>query len=149
MRYSPSRSSASAPRWARPCRRTRGGGARGTCLGVRDVAAGPGQRVAERLAVDPRTRGGGDEAALPPQERARRERVREQAGGIVAYATDADLMLAVFSWSGRVWAVALAPPGAPPREVAVPRPPPDPPPPPPRTPRALLPPRPLRFSPPP
>ncbi len=78
----------------------------------------------ERLAADPRTLGGpalGDdaEADLPPEERARRERVREQAGGIVAYATDADLTLAVFSWSGRVWAVDVTQPGAAPYEVAV------------------------------
>src|ERR1700757_2840726 len=65
--------------------------------------------------------GGGAERALPREERARRERVREQAGGIVAYATDADLTVAVFSWSGRVYAVDLAA-DADPREVAVPGP---------------------------
>ena len=97
--------------------RTRGGSDPVTCLWVLDVTDGT-----ERLVADPRTLGG-DEADLPPEERARRERVREQAGGIVAYATDADLTLAVFSWSGRVWAADLsrrarsptrwrAPPGA-------------------------------------
>ena len=65
--------------------RTQGGGDPVTCLWVLDVGDGP-----ERLVADPR-RLGGDEEDLPPQERARRERVREQAGGIVAYATDADL----------------------------------------------------------
>ena len=99
--------------------RTQGGGDPVTCLWVLDVGRGP-----ERLVADPRTLGG-DEEDLPPQERARRERVREQAGGIVAYATDADLVTAVFSWSGRVYAVDLTGPDAnpsTPHEVAVPSP---------------------------
>ena len=94
--------------------RTQGGGDPVTCLWVLDVADGT-----ERLVADPRTLGGGDEADLPPEERARRERVREQAGGIVTYATDKDLALAVFPWSGRVWAVDLSQPGAIASEVAV------------------------------
>jgi dipeptidyl-peptidase 4 len=94
--------------------RTQGGGDPVTCLWVLDVADGT-----ERLVADPRTLGGGDEADLPPEERARRERVREQAGGIVTYATDQDLALAVFPWSGRVWAVDLSQPGAIASEVAV------------------------------
>ena len=96
--------------------RTQGGGDPVTCLWVLDIGRGP-----ERLVADPRTLGG-DEEDLPPQERARRERVREQAGGIVAYATDADLTVAVFSWSGRVYAVDLARADAFPQEVAVPAP---------------------------
>jgi dipeptidyl-peptidase-4 len=96
--------------------RTRDGGDPVTCLWLLDVGNGP-----ERLVADPRTLGG-DEEDLPPQERARRERVREQAGGIVAYATDADFTVAVFSWSGRVYAVDLTRAGAEPREVAVPAP---------------------------
>src|ERR1035441_5255611 len=82
-----------------------------TCLWVLDVGSGT-----ERLAVDPRTLSG-DEENLPPAERARRERAREQAGGIVAYTTDADLTVAVFAWSGRVWAVDLTSPEVPTREV--------------------------------
>jgi dipeptidyl-peptidase-4 len=96
--------------------RTKGGGDPVTCLWVLDVGSG-----AERLVADPGTMGGGEED-LPPQERARRERVREQAGGVVAYATDADLTVAVFSWSGRVWAVDLVRADAAPHEVAVPGP---------------------------
>ncbi len=96
--------------------RTQGGGDPVTCLWVLDVGRGP-----ERLVADPRTLGG-DEEDLPPQERARRERVREQAGGIVAYATDAALEVAVFSWSGRVYAVDLTRAEASPHEVAVPSP---------------------------
>ena len=95
--------------------RTKGGGDPVTCLWTLDVETG-----AERLAADPRTLGG-DERDLPPEERARRERVREQAGGIVTYATDADLTVAVFGWSGRVFAVDLAA-NTDPREVAVPGP---------------------------
>jgi len=96
--------------------RTRGGGDPVTCLWVLDVGSGT-----ERLVADPRTLGG-EEQDLPPEERARRERVREQAGGIVAYATDADLTMAVFPWSGRVWAVDLNRQDAVPNEVEVPGP---------------------------
>src|ERR1700757_476419 len=95
--------------------RTRGGGDPVTCLWMLDVGRGT-----EQLIADPRALGG-DEQDLPPEERARRERVREQAGGIVAYATDADLTVAVFSWSGRGYAGGLAA-AADPREVAVPGP---------------------------
>ncbi len=95
--------------------RTKGGGDPVTCLWVLDVGTG-----AERLVSDPRALGG-DEQDLPPEERARRERVREQAGGIVAYATDADLTVAVFSWSGRVYLADVAG-DADLREVAVPDP---------------------------
>src|SRR3954447_2416026 len=41
----------------------------------------------ERLVVDPTTLGGADN--VPPEERARRERARETASGVVAYAADA------------------------------------------------------------
>jgi dipeptidyl-peptidase-4 len=40
---------------------------------------------------------------LPPEERARRERTREQASGVVNYATDRDLRLAAFALSGRLF----------------------------------------------
>src|SRR6185369_8969499 len=40
------------------------------------------------------------DADLPPQERARRERTREQAGGIVSYATNADASMAAFALAG-------------------------------------------------
>ena len=96
--------------------RTKGGGDPVTCLWTLDVETG-----AERLVADPRTLGG-DERDLPPEERARRERVREQAGGIVTYATDTDLTVAVFGWSGRVFAVDLTQTDAAAREVAVPGP---------------------------
>src|ERR1700735_758509 len=62
--------------------RSRAGDARVTCLG--EAATAPG---AERLVADPRALGA-DEETLPPEERARRERVRETAAGIVGSATD-------------------------------------------------------------
>jgi dipeptidyl-peptidase-4 len=96
--------------------RTKGGDDPVTCLWVLDVGSGT-----ERLVSDPRALGG-DERDLPPEERARRERVREQAGGIVAYATDADLTVAVFGWSGRVFAVGLTHADAAAHELAVPGP---------------------------
>ena len=81
--------------------RTNSGADPVTCLWALDVASGQ-----ERLVADPRTLGA-DEDDLPPQERARRERVREQAGGIVAYATDQAVTVAVFALSGHVYAVPL------------------------------------------
>jgi dipeptidyl-peptidase 4 len=72
-----------------------------TCLWELDVATGT-----ERLVVDPLALGA-DEENLPPEERARRERVRENAAGIVAYATDKAATLAVFALSGQVYAVGL------------------------------------------
>jgi dipeptidyl-peptidase-4 len=80
-----------------------------TCLWELNLASGE-----ERLVADPRALGA-DEENLPPEERARRERVRESAAGIVAYATDRAAGLAVFALSGQVYAVALGDAGATPR----------------------------------
>jgi dipeptidyl-peptidase 4 len=82
-----------------------------TCLWVLDVVSGR-----ERLVADPRTLHAGEEE-LAPAERARRERVREQAGGVVAYATDADVTVAAFTLSGQVYAAGLTEGSAPAREV--------------------------------
>jgi dipeptidyl-peptidase-4 len=81
--------------------RSRAGDDPVTCLWEADTVTG-----AERLVADPRALGA-DEENLPPEERARRERVRETAAGIVAYATDRAGALAVFALSGRVYAVPL------------------------------------------
>ena len=81
--------------------RSRAGDDPVTCLWEADVATG-----AERVVADPRSLGV-DEDNLPPEERARRERVRETAAGVVAYATDRDLRLAVFALSGQVYAAPL------------------------------------------
>ncbi|MER5260914.1 prolyl oligopeptidase family serine peptidase [Actinosynnema sp. NPDC002837] len=49
-----------------------------------------------------------DPEDLSPEERARRERTRESAAGIVGYATDGDARQAVFALSGRLFVVELA-----------------------------------------
>jgi dipeptidyl-peptidase 4 len=81
--------------------RTKSGDDPVTCLWEADADSG-----AERLVADPRALGA-DEENLPPEERARRERVRETAGGIVSYATDRQQTIAVFPLSGQVYAVRL------------------------------------------
>ena len=91
--------------------RTRSGDDPVTCLWEADAATG-----AERLVADPKELGA-DDAKLPPQERARRERVRETATGIVSYATDAKAALAVFALSGQVYAAPLGDKTAPVRLV--------------------------------
>ena len=97
--------------------RSRGGTDAVTCLWSLDVATGQ-----ERLVADPRTLEAGSDEDLPPEERARRERAREQAGGIVAYATDRAAALASFALSGRPHVVDLLPGGAPPRPLDAPGP---------------------------
>ena len=92
--------------------RTKSGDDPVSCLW--EAAAGTG---AERLVADPRALGADDEN-LPPEERARRERVRETGSGIVAYATDERHALAVFALSGQVYAAPLGDPAATPRLVA-------------------------------
>ncbi|MFO7398436.1 MAG: prolyl oligopeptidase family serine peptidase [Actinomycetales bacterium] len=82
--------------------RTRSGTDPVTCLWELDVATGE-----ERLIADPRTLGA-DEENLPPEERARRERKREAAGGVVAYATDERAGKAVFALSGEIHLADLA-----------------------------------------
>jgi dipeptidyl-peptidase-4 len=72
-----------------------------TCLWQLDVATGT-----ERLVADPRALGASEEN-LSPQERARRERTRETAAGIVAYATDKASTMAAFALSGQVYVVGL------------------------------------------
>jgi dipeptidyl-peptidase 4 len=62
--------------------------------------------AAERLVADPLALGG-DAEDLPPAERARRERTRERAGGIVAYATDPSLTVATFALGGRLFVADL------------------------------------------
>ncbi|MGB3439246.1 MAG: prolyl oligopeptidase family serine peptidase [Actinophytocola sp.] len=62
-----------------------------------DVATGEETRLA-----DPDVLLGGHEE-LSPEERTRRERSREQAGGVVGDATDADVRIAAFALSGKVF----------------------------------------------
>lgn len=83
------------------------------CLWVLDVETGT-----ERLVADPRVLlSDGDDVDLPPEEKARRERSREGAGGIVAYATDEHVTVAAFALAGRLFGAALISGVA--REIAV------------------------------
>ena len=97
-------------------------------LWVLDVAAG-----VERLVADPRhlagpsdrgaddgggdrddeNAGGDDGGDVPAAERARRERVRETAEGIVSYDVDDTLTTAAFALGGRLWRVSLLDRGPP------------------------------------
>ena len=62
----------------------------------------------ERLVVDPRALAHDSLAdGVPPDEQARRERRRELAGGIVAYAVDLNANLATFALSGMLWMADL------------------------------------------
>jgi dipeptidyl-peptidase 4 len=76
--------------------RTKAGDDPFTCLWVLDVASGK-----ERCVYDPREHGG-VEAELTEAERARRERMRERARGVTAYACDRDVRRAVFVDGGRL-----------------------------------------------
>jgi len=83
--------------------RSQGGADPANCLWALDLATGE-----ERKVADPRELSGPASEQVPPEERARRERAREMAGGIVAYACDRDVKSAVFSLSGQVWWAPLA-----------------------------------------
>ncbi len=71
------------------------------CLWTLDLDTGE-----ERLVADPRLLEGGED--LPPEERARRERSREQAGGVVGYATDRPVTTAAFALSGQLYLAGFA-----------------------------------------
>jgi dipeptidyl-peptidase-4 len=62
-----------------------------------DVATGAETRLADPVALL-----GGDEE-LSAEERARRERSREQGGGVIGNAVDADVRVAAFALSGKVF----------------------------------------------
>jgi dipeptidyl-peptidase 4 len=84
--------------------RSRGGTDPLTCLWTLDVATGE-----ERLVADPAELSGPDgDADLPPEERARRERSREQAGGVVGYATDRPVTMAAFALGGQLYVTEFA-----------------------------------------
>ena len=72
------------------------------CLWALDVPTGQ-----ERLIVDPKALGDPGEEHLSADERSRRERARETAGGIVAYAADPALGMAAFALSGGLFVADL------------------------------------------
>jgi dipeptidyl-peptidase-4 len=80
--------------------RSQGGTDPATCLWVLDTGTGD-----ERLVADPAALAAGGD--IPAQEKARRERSREQAAGIVAFATDTALNLAAFTLAGQVYVAGL------------------------------------------
>ncbi len=90
--------------------RSRAGDDPVTCLWSLDAPSGE-----ERLLADP-ARLVPAEEAVPPEEMARRERLREHSAGIVDYATDRTARIATFALSGRLW---LAGDGGDTRELAV------------------------------
>lgn len=73
-----------------------------TCLWVLDPATGD-----ERLVADPETLLAGAGEELTDEERARRERSRQGAAGIVGFAVDGELRLAAFALSGRLFVADL------------------------------------------
>ncbi len=93
--------------------RSRGGADPVTCLWALDLATGTERLVADPLALD-----AADED-LPPEERRRRERSREQAGGIVGYGTDRAVTTAAFTLAGRLFVADLVD-GSPPQSIATP-----------------------------
>ncbi|MGH9086404.1 MAG: prolyl oligopeptidase family serine peptidase [Acidimicrobiales bacterium] len=86
-----------------------------TALWVLDL---PGDT--ERCVVDPRRLLADGQGDLPPEERARRERARESAAGLTAYATDASHTIAVGALAGRLIVADLREGAA--RELDVPGP---------------------------
>jgi dipeptidyl-peptidase-4 len=92
--------------------RSRGGSDPVNCLWVVDMESGE-----ERLVADPSQLLDIADEDLPPEERARRERAREAAGGITAFATDTEVTIAAFALSGRLFVTDLLAGTA--RELAV------------------------------
>jgi dipeptidyl-peptidase-4 len=83
--------------------RSAGGSDPVTCLWVLDVATGT-----ERLIADPRELLGGSVTEdLTPEERSRRERLRDSAQGITAYAADTDVRVCAFTLAGRLYTAGL------------------------------------------
>ncbi len=95
--------------------RSQGGSDPVNALWVLDVATGVERQVADPRELLADSDGDGD--ILPPEERARRERLREGAGGITAYATDAAVTVVAFALAGRLFVGGLITGTA--RELAV------------------------------
>ena len=83
--------------------RSRGGTDRATCLWSYQVAT-----ATEAVLADPVELLASGLDSLPDAERARRERAREQAAGVVSYSSDAAVTQAAFALSGRLFVVDVA-----------------------------------------
>ena len=83
--------------------RSRAGDDPVNCLWMLDVTTGHEQLVADPLAL----LSAHDDENLPSEERLRRERMREGASGITAYATDAAGAVAAFALAGRLFVAGL------------------------------------------
>ncbi|MGI5129532.1 prolyl oligopeptidase family serine peptidase [Pseudonocardia sp. CA-107938] len=83
--------------------RSKGGTDPVTCLWTLDLDTGE-----ERLVADPAALDRAGDADLPPEERARRERSRERAGGVVGYATDRPVTMAAFALGGQLYVAEFA-----------------------------------------
>ena len=85
--------------------RSRAGDDPVNCLWSQDIEAGLEQLIADPVVL--LSHGSIDDDALPPEERARRERMREGAGGITGYATDRAVTVAAFTLGGRLFVAGL------------------------------------------
>ncbi len=93
--------------------RSRAGDDPVNCLWTVNAISGEERLVADPLAL----LGVVDDEALPAAERVRRERMREGASGVTAYATDRDVRVAAFALGGRLFVAGLVSAQA--RELAV------------------------------
>ncbi|HSZ40969.1 MAG TPA: prolyl oligopeptidase family serine peptidase [Trebonia sp.] len=91
--------------------RSQGGEDPLTCLWALDLTEANADADAgnprERLLADPAAAWHEDAGEIPEAERVRRERVREQASGIVAYSADTDCRTVVFALDGRLWTLRI------------------------------------------
>lgn len=93
--------------------RSRAGDDPVNCLWVLDLtdgeySTGEDGHGDERLVADPMVLiGAADDEHLPPEERARRERMREGAGGITSFATDRDVTVMALALAGRLFVGGL------------------------------------------
>ena len=83
--------------------RSRAGDDPVNCLYVLDVASGSERLVADPLLLLATL----DPDDMPPEERARRERMRETAGGVTAFATDRAVTVTAFALAGRLFVAGL------------------------------------------
>ncbi|MEO5901009.1 MAG: prolyl oligopeptidase family serine peptidase [Ilumatobacteraceae bacterium] len=93
--------------------RSRAGDDPVNCLWAMDAATGEELLIADPVAL----LGATDDENLPPEERARRERTRENASGVTGFATDTAVAVAAFALSGRLFVAGLLTAQA--RELAV------------------------------